>query len=61
MKFKIVAREGDRVGQVTGEVKDYPRTSMNSLVDMIQMALLESGFSFEAEVLDMQFEFDEEE
>jgi hypothetical protein len=60
MKFKVVAREGDKIGQVVGEVKGYPRTPMRSLVDILQEAMLEAGFSFDAEILDMQFEDEEE-
>ena len=52
----VVAQEHDRVETVTGVVKDYPQTPLNSLVDTLQMALLEAGFSFEAEVLRVSFD-----
>lgn len=59
VKFRVVLHEDHRVGQVSGMVPDYPQTPMNSLVDAIQMAVLEAGFSFEAEVLDMAFDYEE--
>lgn len=57
MKYVVTVSEDDRVDTVKVDVGINP--PLNKMVDQIQMALLEAGFSYDAEVVNMKIEWEE--